>query len=233
MTYVMSDLHGEYEKFLRMLEVIGFTDDDELYILGDVIDRGPESTALLTDLSMRANVYPLLGNHELMALYVLRRLCVEITEENAETQVDGTLLRAMALWQADGGDSTMRQFRALPPDDREALLEYLEEFEPYAELSVGGREFVLVHGGLPDFSPENPLDEYDPAAMVNERCDYTRRYYADKYLVTGHTPTLLIDRDCRGRIYRKSGHIAIDCGCAAGLAPGCIRLDDLAEFYLD
>ena len=58
MTYVMSDLHGEYEKFLRMLEVIGFTDDDELYILGDVIDRGPESTALLADLSMRANVYP-------------------------------------------------------------------------------------------------------------------------------------------------------------------------------
>ena len=41
MTYVMSDIHGEYEKYLKMLDLIGFRDEDELYVLGDVIDRGP------------------------------------------------------------------------------------------------------------------------------------------------------------------------------------------------
>ena len=41
MIYVMSDLHGQYNAFLKMLELINFTDEDELYILGDIIDRGP------------------------------------------------------------------------------------------------------------------------------------------------------------------------------------------------
>ena len=39
MTYVMSDLHGCYDKYVQMLEKIGFGDGDTLYILGDVIDR--------------------------------------------------------------------------------------------------------------------------------------------------------------------------------------------------
>jgi len=47
MTYVMSDLHGKYEKFLQMLDTIHFSDDDDLYILGDVVDRGPQSVELL------------------------------------------------------------------------------------------------------------------------------------------------------------------------------------------
>lgn len=38
--YVMSDIHGEADRFHAMLEKIHFSDDDTLYILGDVIDRG-------------------------------------------------------------------------------------------------------------------------------------------------------------------------------------------------
>lgn len=40
MTYVMSDLHGMYDKFIAMLEKIDFSDSDELFIIGDIIDRG-------------------------------------------------------------------------------------------------------------------------------------------------------------------------------------------------
>ena len=72
MIYVMSDIHGEYEKYKAMLEKINFTDDDVLYVLGDVIDRGPEPVKILADMSMRHNVYPVFGNHELMALDVLK-----------------------------------------------------------------------------------------------------------------------------------------------------------------
>ena len=39
-TYVMSDIHGMADLFKRMLEQIGFSDEDTLYILGDMIDRG-------------------------------------------------------------------------------------------------------------------------------------------------------------------------------------------------
>lgn len=38
--YCMSDIHGELDKFERMLDLIHFSDEDHLYILGDVIDRG-------------------------------------------------------------------------------------------------------------------------------------------------------------------------------------------------
>ena len=48
MTYVMSDLHGQYEKYRKLLDKIAFSDGDELYILGDVVDRGPQSAELLT-----------------------------------------------------------------------------------------------------------------------------------------------------------------------------------------
>ena len=41
--YVLSDLHGHYNIFIKMLEKINFSDDDVLYILGDCCDRGPDS----------------------------------------------------------------------------------------------------------------------------------------------------------------------------------------------
>lgn len=39
--YLMSDIHGEADRFHAMLEMIGFSEDDVLIIIGDVIDRGP------------------------------------------------------------------------------------------------------------------------------------------------------------------------------------------------
>ena len=47
MNYVMSDIHGEYDKFLEMLQKIDLQDDDTLYILGNVVDRGEELITLI------------------------------------------------------------------------------------------------------------------------------------------------------------------------------------------
>ena len=232
MTYVMSDLHGRYELYRKMLESIDFSEEDELYVLGDVVDRGPEPIKLLADMSMRPNVYPILGNHDYTAACFLRLLSAEITEENAETHLKAEELSALAGWLCDGGDTTLEGFRRLTVSEREGILEYLEEFAPYEELTVGGRRFVLVHGGLPDFDPARPLRDYDPRALVVEHTDYTRRYYPDRYLVTGHVPTGLIDPRSVGRILRVNGHIAMDCGNGWGGALGCLRLEDMAEFYV-
>ena len=70
-TYCISDIHGEYDRYIKMLETINFTDDDFLYILGDAIDRGPDSIAVITDIMSRKNVQMLLGNHEQMCLDTL------------------------------------------------------------------------------------------------------------------------------------------------------------------
>ena len=43
----MSDIHGEYGKYIQMLNKIGFSDSDTLYIIGDVIDRGADGIRIL------------------------------------------------------------------------------------------------------------------------------------------------------------------------------------------
>ena len=85
MIYAISDIHGAYDKYIKMLEKIKFNDDDTLYVIGDVIDRGKDSIKILQDMMNRANVFPILGNHEIMALSVLKDLMVEVTDKNAES----------------------------------------------------------------------------------------------------------------------------------------------------
>ena len=47
MIYVMSDLHGCFDKYKEMLSLIDFAPRDTLYVLGDVIDRGPDGCLLV------------------------------------------------------------------------------------------------------------------------------------------------------------------------------------------
>lgn len=48
--YVMSDLHGEADRFHAMLKKVGFSEDDTLIILGDVVDRGSDGINLLQEI---------------------------------------------------------------------------------------------------------------------------------------------------------------------------------------
>lgn len=53
MRYVISDIHGCYEQYRLLLEKIRFSDNDELYVLGDAVDRGPEPIKVLQDMMRR------------------------------------------------------------------------------------------------------------------------------------------------------------------------------------
>ena len=65
MIYVTSDLHGyPLELFKKLLDKSGFTDDDFLYVLGDVADRGEAGVELLLWIMAQPNVELILGNHE-------------------------------------------------------------------------------------------------------------------------------------------------------------------------
>ena len=54
--YVMSDLHGEYGRFLKMLKLIDFKDTDILYILGDVFDRGNKPLEIIDYIVAHKNI---------------------------------------------------------------------------------------------------------------------------------------------------------------------------------
>ncbi len=233
MIYVVADIHGCYQEFLELLEKIDFNDEDEMYILGDMMDKGPDPIKLVQDLMMRPNIYPILGNHDYAALTVLRKFNTEITAENVESHLNGEDMMSYMYWLQDGGETTAEQFRKLDPEQREEVLDYLEDCSVYEEVSTGGRDYVLVHAGLNDFDPKKDLDEYSFHDLILHRADYKKQYYEDKYLVTGHTPVFKIREDGEPLVYEANGHIAIDCGCIYGCSLAAYCLDSGKAYYAD
>ena len=231
-TYVISDIHGEYEKFMELLDRIGLRETDTLYILGDVLDRGSRPISVIRKLMEMPNVVPIVGNHEFMAMTCLNFLCQEITEKAIE-KIEQGMAEKLSNWMLNGGMTTVDELHRLDGRMRKEVMDYIGEFLTYAELTVNGKEYLLVHAGLGNFSPKRDLDDYGLEELVWERPDYEVQYFEDKYLVTGHTPTQYILENPRpGFIFRKNRHIAIDCGayCPGGrLAAIC--LDTGEEFY--
>ena len=230
MIYAMSDIHGCYDKYRAILSEIQFKSTDTLYILGDVIDRGPDGIKVLQDMSMRPNVFPILGNHEFTAAVCLPWLTQEITEQSLDSLADDQIA-ALGDWINNGGEPTLRGLWKLKPEERQDILEYFHEMELYAEVEAGGRSFILTHAALENFNPEKPLGSYHLPDFLFGRPGPDSIYFPDKILVFGHTPTrLLCGQD---KVFRGGTMIDIDCGCVfPGGRLGCLCLDTMEEFYV-
>lgn len=233
-TYVTSDIHGEYDKFIRLLDKIDLKETDILYILGDVLDRGPHPMKVLCKLMEMPNVIPMVGNHELMAMTCLDFLCKEITEESIE-EIELGMAEELSCWMINGCATTIDEFYKLDRTMQKKVIAYIKEFRTYAELTVNEKEYLLVHAGLGNFSQEKDMGDYTLDELLWERPDYAIQYFDDKYIVTGHTPTQNILGNPRpGFIYQKNNHIAIDCGAyTRGGRLAAICLETGEEFYSD
>ena len=232
-TYVMSDIHGEYRKYLLMLEKIGFKPSDTLFIIGDVVDRGPEPVTLLRDMMERSNVFPIMGNHDLIAHYNLRNLCREVTEELLEAALGPEEMNSLIDWIHEGGQTTIEGFQKLDHQQRADVLDYIHSFTLYEAIDVGERTFVLVHAGLGNFRPDKKLREYALTELLEDRLDPERQYFDDPnvFLVVGHTPTPYFWG--KPQIYHSHNNICIDCGaCSPHGRLACLCLETMEEFYV-
>ncbi len=229
-TYVMSDIHGDYPKYQQALKAICLQENDVLYVLGDVVDRGTGSCKILLDMMCHFNIIPILGNHEFMAISVLSKLVEEITEDTL-VGFDQNFVMGMLTWFKNGGRNTLAEFKKLSPEDRQSILEYLEEFELYAETTVNGQEYVLVHAGLHNFAETKKLSDYQLHEVIWGPTDYDKVYFEDKILITGHTPVQLITQGKSEKILKMNNHIAIDCGCGFNGKLGVLCLDTMEEMY--
>ena len=230
--YVISDIHGEYDKFMELLDKIRFKDTDTLYILGDILDRGPHPIKTLLKLMNMPNVICLVGNHELMALECLEFLIKEITDDSID-EMDKEMVDNLVTWQYNGSSTTIDEFSKLEKDVQQDVIEFIKDFSIYEEITVAGKNYLLVHAGLGNFSPEKDIEDYSLHDLVWVRADYDVRYFDDTYVITGHTPTQNIDRNPNpGYIYKINNHIAIDCGAHfPGGRLAAICLDTGEEFY--
>ena len=86
-TYVISDIHGQYDMFMELIDKIDLKQTDTLYVLGDILDRGPHPIKVLKKLMEMPNAICIVGNHELMALECLEFLMKEITDMSSEEEI--------------------------------------------------------------------------------------------------------------------------------------------------
>lgn len=228
-TFVMSDIHGCYREYRRLLQIIRFREEDMLYVIGDYVDKGDAPMELLKDMMARPNVVPLMGNHDLEALVILRRLN-EVRAHGEEP--DSAFAESVKDWLMDGGQPTLNGFLELAFEERQGILAYLETFFPYLEIEAGGKQYLLVHGGLEPFVPEQKIEDYDILQLLLSRPDYEKRYFQDRYTVTGHTPTPVAQKGNRGAVIRKNNHLAIDCGCVYGYRLAAVCLETGREYYV-
>lgn len=235
MTYVISDLHGyDFEKFKKLLNKAQFSDDDFLYILGDVIDRnGDGGVDMLCWLLTQPNIELILGNHEAMLL-ACEFIFDEITDESIN-DIHNDNIGVLSDYMFNGGNITLKSLAKLnktSPETVADILDYLHEAPLYEAVSTDNNDFILVHSGLGNFTPDKKLSQYTDDELLWTRPKLDDKYFDDIITVFGHTPTVYYGKEYKGKIVKTDSWINIDAGAASGLEPILLRLDDFQEFQL-
>lgn len=234
MIYAVSDLHGyPLEGLLSLLSKAGFCDDDFLFVLGDVIDRGEDGIKILEYLLDKPNIQFILGNHEAMML-ACSFITKTVTDDFLEI-LDETKLSLLQTWLHNGADPTIKALGRLAkenPERMEYMYEFLRDAPLWDTVTAGNKDFVLTHSGLGGFASGKKLAQYSARELLWNRPDPSERYSERFYTVFGHTPTVFYGKEYTGKALRTETWINIDAGVACGEKPMLLRLDDMKEFYI-
>lgn len=232
MTYVISDLHGyPIEKLKKLLEKANFSENDYLYILGDVIDRnGDGGIGVLQWLIKKPNAELIMGNHEAMLLacdFIFENVTDAFLEDFDEKKN-----RLLINYLFNGGGVTLRNLAKLDVEARYKIVDYLRSCPLYKKINVNGEKYILVHAGLDNFSPDKKINDYSANELLWAEPELNDEYYDDVHTVFGHTPTYLFGKEYNGKIVKTRTWTCIDCGAASGNEPVLFCLDDKREFKL-
>lgn len=188
---VIGDVHGHYEGLMTLLSAIAPGQNDKIYFLGDLIDRGPQSSHVVK--FVMESSYPcLLGNHEQMLINIL-------TNKEAPAP-------AVQAWLYSGGQATIASYKkATIPYD------HLEWFQSLpTNLDLG--DVWLVHAGVDPGVPVSKQTAEQFCWVRDEFHSITQPIFADKLIVIGHTITFTLPGVTPGKLARGTGWIDIDTG---------------------
>lgn len=187
-----------------MLKLIEFSDEDTLYILGDVVDRGKYPIRTLLYIMDHPSIEMIIGNHE------------EMMRRSSESDY-------FNCWMNNGGEVTLNQYSNLCQGDRDRIDKYLKDLPTTIDLDG----ILLIHAGY-----TKEIHDLDFCLWAREEF-LNRKTGIDKTVIFGHTPTYFITGNKPMNIWHGDGRIGIDCGaCFKGGRLGCLRLDDMKEFYI-
>lgn len=137
---------------------------------------------------------------------------------------------ARQLWQQNGGGSTRRELLYMKTaESRIKILRFIRDLPDHLDIEVNGQLFHLVHG--------YPGSNRDDRLWGRPEANAAAAPLPGKTVIVGHTPTVFLNGDDGHpfRIWHGNGIIDIDCGCGNRSELrrlGCLRLDDMAEFYV-
>ena len=132
--YLIGDVQGCDAALGRLLDTLAFSPSrDQLVLLGDLVNRGPESAAVLRRVQrLGGAAQSLLGNHDLHLLGVAHGV------------------------RKAGRRDTLAELLAAP--DRDALLDWLRQQAMALHRRIGGRDLLMVHAGvLPQWDVQDTL----------------------------------------------------------------------------
>ena len=243
MIYVMSDVHGLYDRYRDILGKINLRGDDKLYILGDFVDRGPQGLALLMDAIKKPNIICLRGNHDDTACAILSK----VVERSPDIRTS-KFAEVMSLWLADGGQATWDEFKRMSDRARCEAVSHLRALPLYRIAEADGQSFFLSHT-VPDRARfhkcigatgiRNACERIicgDDFSFAGEDLlwgvpEYDKKYANELTIVIGHTPTTLITHANEPKVWSGNNHLAIDCGAAFGGKLACVCLNDGKTWY--
>jgi len=166
-TLVMSDIHGMADELFLLLDGIRYKHTaDRLIVLGDYIDRGPNSKDVLDYLIKLKKVAGkklvlLRGNHE--------DICIKAFHDKPAFGQD-----AVSLWLDNGGDATLK---SIGEANLSKYITFMEKLPVYVEMD----KYIFVHGGV---NPDMQLSQTDPEDLLWTR-DYAA-HISGKTVVVGH-----------------------------------------------
>ncbi|CAM4326522.1 serine/threonine protein phosphatase [Bacillus manliponensis] len=220
---VISDIHGEIEKFEKLLIEVNYNaKHDQLILLGDYIDRGPNARAVIEKVMQlkEEGAFVLKGNHEDMMIKALT-----MNEENSWNH-----------WvKRNGGDKTLYSYGL---SEKELAIEsegfekpklisrtldkhlhFVKGLEHYIETD----EYIFVHAGV---EPTKQVSETDPYKLMWIRNEFHNEYQGEKIVVFGHTETKYLhgNHEIHDVYFGENRIIGIDGGAVYGGQLNCLEL---------
>ncbi|NJK34579.1 MAG: serine/threonine protein phosphatase [Oscillatoriales cyanobacterium SM2_2_1] len=188
--FAIGDVHGHYDALMQLVRLMGLRSGDRLFFLGDLIDRGPQSAAVV-DWVMRHGHHCLRGNHEEMCLLAHVRRAAS---------------SAWHSWLVNGGTTTLESYGL--DGVSTSHLTWLQQLPLYLDLG----DVFLVHAGV---HPDLELQDQTAAHFCWIREEFhasDRPFFDSKIIITGHTVTFAFPHVHPGQIAVGTGWIGIETG---------------------